>query len=249
MDVIGQGPDRPPRRTRSFYRPPKPVVVVVSLCALAAAAAGLLGTAGRPHHRVSAVAPSHASPTPAASASTGAAEAVPVEVAALLQRPLHLPLLRNGRACPVSAGHPIPGTGGGIGPGTGPVHPLLFNPGDPRHGVVTLGPTDTPGWLALDVVWLSQAGYQGPLTVRVQRLNDPQPRTAYPAAVSDPADLSTALGYMWLPAGAGDNTYLGYRAVPAQTWVKSAGCYAWQVDGNSFSEVIVIDARPARPTP
>lgn len=34
----------------------------------------------------------------------------------------------------------------------------------------------------------------------------------------------------------------GYRTVPVGTWIRSPGCYAWQVDGGGFSETIVIDA-------
>jgi hypothetical protein len=37
----------------------------------------------------------------------------------------------------------------------------------------------------------------------------------------------------------------GFRTTPGSTWVTSAGCYAWQVDGRNFSEVIVVDAAPA----
>jgi hypothetical protein len=32
----------------------------------------------------------------------------------------------------------------------------------------------------------------------------------------------------------------GWREFPYFTFVRSPGCYAWQVDGLSFSEVIVV---------
>jgi hypothetical protein len=34
----------------------------------------------------------------------------------------------------------------------------------------------------------------------------------------------------------------GYRKVQSVLWVRSPGCYAWQVDGLTFSEIIVIRA-------
>ena len=37
-------------------------------------------------------------------------------------------------------------------------------------------------------------------------------------------------------------TGYGYRTQPGSTWVRSPGCYAWQVDGRGFSETIVVKA-------
>jgi hypothetical protein len=34
----------------------------------------------------------------------------------------------------------------------------------------------------------------------------------------------------------------GYREEPGGTYVRAPGCYAWQVDGLTFSEVIVVRA-------
>jgi hypothetical protein len=49
-----------------------------------------------------------------------------------------------------------------------------------------------------------------------------------------------------VPAGPTINTQDGYRTVPGSTWIKSPGCYGWQVDGRGFSDVIVVKvvARP-----
>ncbi|MGH2884745.1 MAG: hypothetical protein ACRDPA_18920 [Solirubrobacteraceae bacterium] len=47
-----------------------------------------------------------------------------------------------------------------------------------------------------------------------------------------------------VPAGPTQNTENGYRTVPGSTWVASPGCYAWQVDGRNFSELIVVHALP-----
>jgi hypothetical protein len=34
----------------------------------------------------------------------------------------------------------------------------------------------------------------------------------------------------------------GWRFWPAFTYAPTAGCYAWQVDGSTFSQVIVFEA-------
>jgi hypothetical protein len=49
-------------------------------------------------------------------------------------------------------------------------------------------------------------------------------------------------GPLIVSAGATTNTQDGYRAVPGSTWVRSPGCYAWQVDGRGFSEILVVHA-------
>ena len=45
-----------------------------------------------------------------------------------------------------------------------------------------------------------------------------------------------------VPAGSELSTFNGWRTVPGGTWVKAPGCYAWQVDGLTFREEIVIKA-------
>jgi hypothetical protein len=68
----------------------------------------------------------------------------------------------------------------------------------------------------------------------------------------DYSGLNPGSGPLVVPAGPtinsfptpGPGTYRGYRTVPGSTWVKSPGCYAWQVDGRGFSEVIVADLLP-----
>ena len=34
----------------------------------------------------------------------------------------------------------------------------------------------------------------------------------------------------------------GWREAPGGLWVQAPGCYAWQVDGLTFSETIVVRA-------
>ncbi len=69
--------------------------------------------------------------------------------------------------------------------------------------------------------------------VRAKRLDGPGP--VY-------CGETPTLGPLVVPPGPTINSSSGYRTAPAGTWVKHPGCYAWQVDGLSFRELIVADA-------
>jgi hypothetical protein len=43
-----------------------------------------------------------------------------------------------------------------------------------------------------------------------------------------------------MPPGPTLNSMDGWRAAPTETWLSSPGCYGWQVDGLTFSYVIVF---------
>ena len=185
----------------------------------------------------------------------------------LLSRPLHLPALGPGGRCPVSSGYTVnnPYFGGSV-LGAGPVRVLVANRGDVLHGRAKLGTSGARGWFALQTLWYSILGYDGPFVVRAARLGKRGPDEVQPGA----SGLSPGSGPLVVPTGPTINTYYsnwrpghardpvsgrlvptltgyGYRTVPGSTWVKSPGCYAWQIDGRGFSEVIVIDAQaPAK---
>ena len=157
----------------------------------------------------------------------------------LLARPLHLPSLNAGGRCPVSVGE-TKGTKyfGGDVFGHGPVRVAIGDGGDAARGRVDLGSNGFSGWYALETIWYALPSYKGPFVVRaakigVQGADDVRPNghgTSPPGA-----------GSLVVPAGPTMNTYAGYRTQPGSTWVTKPGCYAWQVDGTSFSDVIVVD--------
>jgi len=66
---------------------------------------------------------------------------------------------------------------------------------------------------------------------------------------SEPAPRPKRGGSRFSPvavgAAPGDtiNTGDGYRTDPRTTWISAPGCYAFQVDGLGFSELIVFQAR------
>jgi len=153
-------------------------------------------------------------------------------VPAALKHRLHFPALHSGQRCPASRGTPFNTSQfGGVAMGTGPVRVLA---GSNRRGVADLiNPTSAPPWLALKTLWFSLPAYQGPFIIRATRLGRP-----------GPVALGESAGRMPLviPPGPTLNSFFGYRTVPGGLWVRSPGCYAWQVDGLGFSEIIVVRA-------
>ena len=160
----------------------------------------------------------------------------------LLARPLHFPSLQPGESCPATHGATISNSlFGGVALGSGPVRVLIANRGDLIQGRADLGlVTDTPGWFALQTLWFAMPGYDGPFVVRAKRLGTNGPIEVQPGQTS----FEPGSGPLVVPAGPTMNTKDGFRTIPGSTWVTSAGCYAWQIDGQNFSEVIVVDAAP-----
>ena len=158
--------------------------------------------------------------------------------ASLLSRPLHFPSLERGGACPVSPASTVKNAFFvGVALGRGPVRVLLPDRGDIRRGQVLLGRTQTPGWSALQTLWFATPGYDGPFVVRAARLG-----TRGPIAVqADQTGLGPGRGALIVAPGPTLNTQDGYRTIPGSTWVRSPGCYAWQVDGQGLSEIVVAD--------
>jgi len=151
-----------------------------------------------------------------------------------LKRPLHLPVIRPGEHCPASPGAPTNSSYFvGVALGHGPVRPIPAARGDLDRGVVDLSTnTGVPGWLGFKTLWFSIPSYLGPWVVRAKRLDG-----SGPIAFGETPTLKPLV----VPPGATLNSQSGYRTVPGGTWVKGPGCYGWQVDGLTFSDVIVVE--------
>lgn len=100
-----------------------------------------------------------------------------------------------------------------------------------------LGTTQVSGWFALENVWLVDPRYQGPFIVRGQRLDAPGPVT-FGGTPTSPTFVE--------PPAPDPNTNGPYRTPPGTIWLKTPGCYGFQIDGLSFTETIVIDALPPK---
>jgi hypothetical protein len=159
-------------------------------------------------------------------------------VPAVLNRPLHLPMLRPGERCPATSGAPISTAYfAGVALGNGPVRPLIASAGNLRHGIADLDPTDVPGWREFKTLWFSVPAYQGPFVIRAERVDRPGS-----IVLGGSGGLPTTVVPLVVPPGPTINGGGGWRTAPSGTWAKSPGCYAWQVDGLTFSEVIVVRA-------
>jgi hypothetical protein len=116
------------------------------------------------------------------------------------------------------------------------VRVFINNAGDLRHGKAHLASTDFPGWLALKTHFVSVPAYQGPFLVRAKNLDHSGP-IALGATPTQAARL-------FMPAGPAANGLAGWREFPKSTFVKAPGCYGWQVDGLTFSEMIIVRMLP-----
>ena len=163
---------------------------------------------------------------------------------AALRRPLHLPRLAAGAPCPVSrVDARVAWRGinifGGQGIGRGPVYPglgahsgLLWATRDQQYG----GP-----WFGDKVFWYIQPDYRGPVMIRGRRV-DGSGMVRFNAGRLPASELHIAAGesVSWHGQPAGS------RGVASAVRVLAPGCYAFQIDGTSFSRVVVFTADLAR---
>ncbi len=172
----------------------------------------------------------------------------PVPIA--LRRPFKVPRLRVGERCPTSTARNFSNSYiGGVSLGNVPVRPGIGNGVDLKHGRIVLGTTEDPGWFAIKTVWFSLPSYHGPWSVRAARLrgsgrielgSEPAPRPG----PGGPQFSPTVVG-----AAPGDtiNTGAGYRTDPRTTWISAPGCYAFEVNGLGFNELMVFQAVAPKP--
>jgi hypothetical protein len=157
-----------------------------------------------------------------------------------LRRPLHLPHVARGTACPVShvdrrVDWKRINIFGGAGIGAGPVYPGLRNAWlyatEERYG----GP-----WAGEKVFWYVSPSYRGPVLIRGHRLDGAEAlgfngrRQPASELRIGPRDTVTWQGQ---PTGS--------RGVPSDVRVRADGCYGVQIDGTTFSRVVVFTAEIA----
>jgi hypothetical protein len=185
---------------------------------------GCTGRTGGPAAR-----PSATARAPDTQASTQAEE-----INALLARPLELPSVQAGQPCPVTPAQdhsPVAQPADARGPGAGPLYPINLYLGEDAVVQLREQTPDPDGLYEIKVVWASAGGgYQGPVVVRVGRIDGPgrgRVRLYY-----DPA------------AARGDAVVFVVGAVPEDfpsgTYVTGPGCYAYRLDGRTFTQVIVF---------
>jgi hypothetical protein len=157
-----------------------------------------------------------------------------------LNRPLHLPALARGAKCPVTTSDPaIPFASlyrVGNGLGAGPVFPILGS-GSTLH----FGPPinfQSSRWGGQKVLWFVLPSYTGPVLIRGGRLDRPG-RIGFDRGNVPSLELRLDPSTV-IPGGGPVPDNARYR--PSYTRLTSPGCYAYQVDGTSFSKTIVFRA-------
>jgi hypothetical protein len=171
-------------------------------------------------------------PTPVPTAT-----AVPtVAVADVLHaRPLRFPILAAGSPCPTTPGH-------NVDPdlievvGDGPVY-------------VALGIADTlyyapaknfgsEEWAGQKTLWALPHGFAGMVLVRGQQLDGPN------EVRFGRGDVPSAELLFYAPGEAQSDPPSGWTYEIDYTRVRAPGCYAYQIDGETFSDVVIFRAVP-----
>lgn len=153
-------------------------------------------------------------------ASTYCSQNLPVA----LMRPVHLPTVKTGASCPTTRGHTISTAGFSV---------FAFGSG-PVYAGIAGGQLDTwsGGWFGFKTLWYVAPSYKGPVLIRGSRI-DADGLVGF--------GENPFIGHLIFPPGPTLNdTADGYRTAPGGTYVAGPGCYAWQIDGLSFSDVIVF---------
>jgi hypothetical protein len=198
-----------------------PVVLLPLMLAMLAAC---IGPAGSPT--------ASRSGTPTSPGTPSATASEPAQVAALLARAMRLPSLAPGATCPrgtPTSRSPFVQPADATGFGTAPLYPI----GMYMNYDATLHLRDTTpspdGLYEVKVVW-ANVPYQGPVVVRVGRLDGPGRGLV---RIHDTPDASVGDAVVFPLNGAvGD--------WPSSTFVSGPGCYGYQIDGAAFTEVVVF---------
>jgi hypothetical protein len=158
-------------------------------------------------------------------------------VPAELRRALHFPAVIPGGRCPTTNGQVFSNDQfAGIALGDGPVQPLIGGspPALAKRGILFFRPSPRRrGWYDSKTLWFARPGYRGPVFIRGRQLDGPH----VVVFGEGPSLIDPQMG-----TGATLNGRGGWRQWPGGTWLRTPGCYAWQIDGSGFSEVIVFEA-------
>jgi hypothetical protein len=148
----------------------------------------------------------------------------------LENRPLRLPHLAPGAACPSSTGR-IVNPNFGPAYGSGPVYAAMGG----SDGTVNISNAQqVNGWYGMKVLWITDP-HRAKTLIRGHQINGPrQVRFDTDAGIVPELRLDrwgTVSGSSW-----------GHR--PSTERVQATGCYALQADGKDFSTVVVFEAVP-----
>ncbi len=159
-------------------------------------------------------------PTPARPAATTLTSADPI---AALRRPLRLPILKPGTPCPVAPAHRVDPAFAGV-LGDGPVDPT-DSARSWRDGRID------GGWYCAKVLWVADPSQPGPLLIRARQLDGPG-QLRFGEGPQPDAELLLPAG------GTARSPDSDWFNCPSYSRLRGGGCYAFQVDSASGSQVI-----------
>jgi hypothetical protein len=155
-----------------------------------------------------------------------------------LRRQLHIPRIAPGSPCPVTPARRVNNNFGSgnfsLAQGSGPVYPLG---GFPALRFVYPPPPQS-GWYGSEwggekVLWIARPSYRGPVLIRGRQLDG-----IHGVRFGRELDPSREMRLR----SVGGSSPGGWQNRPSFTRLRAPGCYAWQVDGTTFSRVIVFQA-------
>jgi hypothetical protein len=156
-----------------------------------------------------------------------------------LRRPLHLPRVDPGDECPTSSGSRArtysPRFGSAYALGLGPVYAVVdvSDPGTADSHVRFRPATGlAKGRQVFKILFIVAPKYAGPVLVRGRRIDGVD-------VVKFPRFEAPPTSELRIP-GVHDGD--AWRDSPTRSYVKGAGCYAYQLDGFSFSRIVVLNA-------
>jgi hypothetical protein len=157
-----------------------------------------------------------------------------------LRRPLALPQAASGGKCPRTlGGHAAPKVGVTLGPG--PAYPVLgFEASPPSpQGKADLG-SDLldDSWYPHKTLWAVSPVYDGPVLIRGGRID-------HAGELRFRVGRNTVGGKEPRPLRElrlAEQSSTAWRYAPSYTLLRGPGCYAFQVDGVRFTEVLVFEA-------
>jgi hypothetical protein len=148
-----------------------------------------------------------------------------------LHRPLHLPRVMPGAACPVSAVDRRVDIFGGSAIGRGPVYPILGSSGE--LVTTTVAYANGVPWFSGKVFWYVKPSYRGRVLIRGRRLDGPQ-SLRFNGVRRRELRIKPHQTVSWR----GKPT--GSRGVPSIVRSQTSGCYGVQIDGTTFSRVVAF---------
>jgi len=156
-----------------------------------------------------------------------------------LHRQLHLPRLAPEAACPVS---PVDrrvdwkriNIFGGSGIGRGPVYPGLGASGG--RFTTTTGYSYGGSWFGGKLFWYVKPSYRGRVLIRGRRLDGPESLRFNRGRRPRELRINRNATVSW------EGQPPGSRGGPSIVRIRASGCYGVQIDGTTFSRIVVFAA-------